>query len=328
MKIVCYGVVAGDIPVYQQAEKDCKVEMKLIAEPLNEENIVEAKGCDAVSVTVSSVVTAERLEKIASYGIRLLAARSVGFNYIDLEAAAKYEIRVANTLYSEHSVADFTLMLMLMTARKATYILNKAQSFDYTVLGIRGKDMPNLTVGVIGTGRIGKAVIERVHGFGSKIIAYDLYPNEKLKDLVEYVSLDQLLEESDMITFHAPATKENQHLVCAETLKKMKDGVILINTARGDLVDTDALIDALESGKVGAAGLDTFEGELGMIRNNVGEESKKNRNLLLLQAHPNVVLTPHVAYYTNQTQIDLIYKSIDNLFKMRDNLPGATEVKA
>lgn len=328
MKIICYGVVAGDVACFQQAEKDCKVEMILVPEPLNEENIKLAQGCDAVSVTVSSEVNDSRLATIAGYGIKLLAARSVGFNYIDLVSAKKHDIRVANTLYSEHSVADFTLLLMLMAVRKAPYILSKAVSYDYTVKGIRGKDMPNLTVGIIGTGRIGKAVIERVHGFGSKILAYDLYPNEALKDQVEYVSLETLFQKSDMISIHAPATKENEHLICEKTLNTMKDGVILINTARGDLIDTDALLQALSTGKVGAAGLDTFEGELGLIRNNVGEEVRAHQNLLLLQAHPNVILTPHVAYYTDQTRVDLVYKSIDNLFKMRDNLPGATEVKA
>lgn len=327
MKIVCYGIVAGDIPCFKQAEKDCNVEMILVAEPLNDDNVYLAEGCDAVSVTVSSVVPADKVEKIASYGIKLLAARSVGFNYIDLEACKKHGIRVANTLYNEHCVADFTLMMMLMAVRKAPYILAKSANYDYSVQGMRGKDMKNLTVGVIGTGRIGKAVIERIHGFGSKILAFDLYPNESLKDMVEYVSQEELLKQSDVITFHAPATKENYHLINDNTLKTMKDGVILVNTARGDLIENNALLNALDSGKVSCAALDTFEGELGIIRRNFIDDAAKHREVTMLQGHPNIIITPHVAYYTDETRNELVYKSIDNLFKMRDNLPGATEVQ-
>ncbi len=325
MKIICYGVVEGDVPCFRQAEQERKVEFILIPAPLNMENIHLAEGCDAVSVTVSSVVDAPQMEKIASFGIRFLLARSVGFNYIHLESAKKLGIRVANTLYSEHSVADFTLMLLLMTLRKAKYILAKANHFDYSVSGMCGREMPNLTVGVIGSGRIGKAVIGRIQGFGSKILVYDLYPQEDVKKIATYVSLETLMAESDVITIHAPATKENEHLISEKTLALMKDGVIIVNTARGDLVDSKALLQALASGKVAGAGLDTFEGELGLIRNDVGQ-AMQEETVLLLQAHPNVVLTPHVAYYTDQTRRDLVYQSLDNLFKMRDNLPGATEV--
>lgn len=310
MKIICYGVVAGDVACFRQAEKELNVELVLRMDPLNEENIEDARGCDAVSVTVSSVVPEDRMRKFAAMGVRFVTARSVGYNYIDLETAKECGIRVCHTPYSEHCVADFALMLMLMTVRKAKYILQKGQNYDYTVQGMRGLDMPNLTVGIIGTGRIGKAVAERIRGFGSKIIAYDLYPNDSLRPYVDYVSLDELFAQSDVITLHAPATKENAHLVNKDTIAKMKDGVLLVNTARGDLVHTEDLIEALSSGKVGGAGLDCFEGELGLIRTDVGEEMKAHKHILLLQGMSNVVLTPHVAYYTDQTRNDLVYDNI------------------
>lgn len=328
MKIICYGVVAGDVDCFRQAEKDRGVELVLVAEALNEKNIYDAKGCDAVSVTVSSVVTPERMKIFADMGITFVTARSVGYNYIDLEAAKSCGIRVSNTLYSQHCVADFTLMLMLMCVRKAGYMLQKAQSYDYTVQGLRGRDMPNLSVGVIGTGRIGQAVAERVRGFGSKIYGFDLYPNEKLKEFVEYVSLEELMEKSDIITFHAPATKENEHLFNQKALDTVKDGVILVNTSRGELIDTDILLKGLRSGKIASAGLDTFENELGLIRNNVGENIKEHDKLMLLQALPNVVLTPHIAYYTDQTRVDLVYNNIDNLLKMAQGETVPCEVTA
>ncbi|MFI3255305.1 MAG: NAD(P)-dependent oxidoreductase [Eubacteriales bacterium] len=328
MKIICYGVVQGDIDCFHEAEKSRGVELILVAEPLSEKNIQDAKGCDAVSVTVSSVVTAERMKIFADMGIKFVTARSVGYNYIDLEAAKAHGIRVSNTLYSEHCVADFTLMLMLMTVRKAGYMLQKAQSYDYTVHGMRGRDMPNLTVGVIGTGRIGNAVIDRVHGFGSKILAFDLYPKESLKGIVDYVPLEELIQKSDIITFHAPATKENEHLFNAKSLEMAKDGVILINTSRGELINTEVMLEGLATGKIAAAGLDTFEDELGLIRTNVGEGIRHYKNLMLLQALPNVILTPHVAYYTDQTREDLVYNNIDNLLNMAKNESIPCEVKA
>lgn len=316
MKIICYGCVKEDYDCFKSAEKEHGVELILVSAPLNEENIMDAKGCDAVSVTVSSEVSASRMAKFAEFGIGLVSARSVGYNYIDLQAAKKHGIRVCNTLYSEHCVADFTLMLMLMCVRRGNFILKKAQSYDYTVQGMEGRDMPNLTVGIIGTGRIGKAVAERVRGFQSKILAYDLYPNESLKEFVDYVSLDELIAKSDIISFHAPASKENKHLFGKEALAKAKDGVVLINTSRGELIDTKVLLEGLTSGKIASAGLDTFEGELGVIRNNIGENIKSHPDVILLQAHPNVILTPHVAYYTDQTRMDLVFDNIRNLVKM------------
>lgn len=314
MKIICYGVVKGDIPSFEEAEKDMNLQLILVADPLNEENIHMAKGCDAVSVTVSSIVTAGYMKEFSEMKVKFVTARSIGYNYIDLEAAKKYGIRVCHSLYSEHCVADFTLMLMLMAVRHGKYMLQKAQNYDYSLHGICGQDMRNLTVGVIGTGRIGQAVIQRIEGFGSKIIAYDLYPQKSLP--ISYVPLEFLWKTADIITFHAPATKENHHLFRQDTLNMVKDGVILINTARGDLIDTEVLLEGLSCGKIAAAGLDTFEGELGLIRNDVGRKIKEHKNLMLLQALPNVILTPHVAYYTDQTRRDLLYHNFTNIINM------------
>ena len=231
--------------------------------------------------------------------------------------------------YSPYSVANYTVMLMLMCIRKAGYIMFRSHTADYS-LGAsgaaRGMEMQNLTVGVIGTGRIGKAVIHNLSGFGCRLLAYDLYPNAEVKKIAEYVPLETLLAESDVITLHTNATEENHHLIDAKAIETMKPGVTIINTARGKLIDSDALIAGLESGKIGAAGLDVLENENGLYYYNRMGDVIPNPELAVLRSMPNVILTDHTAFYTHEDVESMVRGVLESAAAFEQNQPTRHDV--
>ncbi|EOD63801.1 D-lactate dehydrogenase [Amycolatopsis vancoresmycina DSM 44592] len=246
------------------------------------------------------------LRALARVGVRYLSTRSVGYDHIDLEYAAGLGIAVGNVAYSPGSVADYTLMLMLLAVRDLKSVLARAAAGDFR-LGARGKELRDLTVGVVGTGRIGSAVVERLRAFGGRVVAFDSSP----RAAVEYLSLDDLLRVSDIVTLHTPLTGETHHLLDRRRLRLMKPGAFVVNTGRGALIDTDALVSALESGRLGGAALDVLEGEEGVFYSDCRGKDVGSR-LLRLQELPNVVVTPHVAYYTDRALRDAVENSILN----------------
>ena len=217
---------------------------------------------------------------------------------------------VIHITYSPATVADYTIMLMLMGCRKIQYIMQRAQIQDYTLQGKIGRELPGMTVGIIGTGKIGKTVIKHLSGFGCKILAYDIYESDEVRQYAQYTDLDTIYRECDIISLHAPATDDNYHMINHEVMDKMKQGVILINCARGSLVDTQALIDGIESGKVGFAGLDVVEHESGLYYFNRMGEPLNNPQLAILRSYSNVVVTPHTAFYTQEAVSDMVENSI------------------
>lgn len=269
------------------------------------ENYVLAKGYDCVCVTPCDM-SAEVLDRFASVGVKNIICRSIGYDHVDLEHAAALGMRVSNVSYPPSGVANYAIMLMLMCGRRMMQIMERAQVQDYTLEGKIGHDISYATVGVIGTGRIGRTVIEHLAGFGCKILCYDPYENDEVRRYATYVDLDTLYRESDIITLHTNATEENHHLLNAEAFSRMKDGVMIINTARGKLIDTDALVDALESGKIGAAALDVLEKEDGLYYANRVGDVINNRDLAILRSFPNVIMSPHTAFYTQQAVDNMV----------------------
>lgn len=274
-----------------------------------EKTAMLAKGYDCVSV-ITSKIDAPILEAFKEAGVKFISTRTIGYDHIDLEKAKELGIKVGNATYSPSSVADYAIMLILMSLRKIKLIMNRAAYQNFKLDGVRGRELPKLTVGVIGTGKIGSCVIEHLSGFGCKILAYDLYESEKIKEKASYVSFNQLISESDIITLHAPSTNENHHLINEKTIKMMKNQVVIVNTARGSLIDTNALIGAIEQGKIGAAALDVIENETHIYYKDYNEKIINNRELLLLKSYPNVILTPHTAFYTDQAVSDMVENSI------------------
>ena len=243
------------------------------------------------------------------------------------ETARELGMKVANVDYPPNGVANFAIMLMLMSLRKAGHILKRGEAQDYSLQGKIGRDISTCTVGVIGTGRIGRTVLQHLSGFGCRLLAYDLYPNDEAKKIAEYVPLETLLAESDVITLHTNATEENHHLIDTKAIESMKPGVTIINTARGKLIDSDALIAGLESGKIGGAGLDVIEDETGIYYYNRMGQAIPNRELNLLRSYPNVIVSPHTAFYTDVNVASMVQSPFEALDAYAHGQPYAGEVQ-
>lgn len=284
-------------------------------------NVSLAKGSTCIDI-ITSKMTRELIKAFADTGVRYITTRTIGYDHIDLKACEEFGVAVGNAPYGPSGVADYTVMLILMSIRKAKQIMQRTNIQDYTLKGTLGRELHDMTVGVIGTGRIGRTVIRSLSGFGCKILAYDLYPNSEVSQYAQYVPLGEIWEKSDIITLHTPLTEDNFHLINRETIDKMKDGVILINTARGPLMEAEVLLEGIESGKIGAAGLDVVENEFGLYYYDHKNDVLQNRELGLLRSYPNVTLTHHMAFYTDnyvKTVVEDSLKSCACFMKGEEN---------
>lgn len=237
-------------------------------------------------------------------------------NHIDLEYAEKVGIQVCNASYPPSGVAEFTLMLMLMCLRNYKQALWRGQVNDFSLDGLMGKELGEMTVGVVGTGRIGAAVIRLLSSFGCRILAYNRTQRPEISEIAEYVELDTLYAKSDMITLHVPLTEDTHHMINRESLEKMKDGVVIINCARGELAQNDALIEGIESGKIGALGLDVVEDETGITHVDHRIDILSNQKMAYLRQFRNVVMTPHMAFYTDTAVRNMVRCGIQGILYM------------
>ena len=274
------------------------------------DNLNYVKGFDGVSI-ITNPIDANMLDGLYDRGIKYLATRSIGYEHIDVAYAYKIGMRVSHVTYAPNSVANYAIMLMLIACRKIPYIMKAAENQDFSLDPNKlGKELSHCTVGVVGTGNIGECLVRHLYGFGCEILMYDPYEKKELKPLGRYVDLDTLYRESDIITLHAPATKDNYHMIRDEMIQKMKDGVIIVNTARGSLIDTSSLIVGLETGKVGFAALDTIEHEEGLYYlNRAGDILGRHRDRAILRSFPNVFMSPHTAFYTDEAVADMVGNS-------------------
>jgi D-specific alpha-keto acid dehydrogenase len=271
-------------------------------------SIALAHGSRCISVGHKSRVSNATLLALGRAGVRYISTRSVGYDHIDVEFAQSIGILVENVAYSPDSVADYTLMLMLMAVRNARATLQRTDAHDYRLGGTRGRELRDLTVGVVGTGRIGSAVVDRLRGFGCRIVAYDV----RASTSAHHVPLDDLVALSDVVTLHAPLTADTHHLLDRRRLQRMKPGAVVVNTGRGALVDTRALVEALEEGRLGGAALDVLEGEEGIFYTDCRDRHLDHDELLRLQAMTNVVVSPHTAYYTDHALHDAVENCLRN----------------
>lgn len=311
MKIAVYSYRPDELAYFSKFSKKYGVELALEKGSPSEETLGITKGCACLSMIVSRM-DRNLLRRFYDAGIRFISTRSIGYDHIDIKAAREIGMHVGNVSYTPSSVADYAVMLILMVTRKAKAIARHSAVQNFSLSGLQGVELHNLTVGIIGTGHIGRLVAKRLSAFGCRIIAYDPYQNDELKQYGEYVPLEQLFAESDLITIHAPATKENFHLINHDTLARMKDGIFIVNTARGSIIDTGAFLDAVESGKVGGAALDVIEKEGNMYYSNREDAVLSNRNLAVLKSYPNVIVTPHTAFYTDQAVSDMVEHSLES----------------
>ena len=310
MKIAVYNYREDEAELFDKFSKQYQVEIVPFTVEPDSETAMLAKGCKCISITSDSMITKDMLETYKTLGVKFISTRTVGMDHIDVEYAGKIGIEVANITYSTNGVADQAIMLMLMVIRKAKHIMLRCLGQDYTLAKNRGFDLGDMTIGIIGTGNIGATVARHLSGFGCRMLAYDTRTNDGIMNIVEYVDLETLLEISDIITLHIPAADENYHFIDREAIEKMKPGVIIINTARGVLVDSAALIEALEAGKVGGAGLDVIEGDREIYYRDHKCEVIGHREMAILNAMPNVILMPHTAFFTEHAVSDMVENSI------------------
>ena len=271
----------------------------------NDDNITLASGCDGMSCTPCDM-SAKVLEAFHNVGVKYILLRSVGYDHVDMEAARRLGLKVDTVTYPPTGVADYAIMLMLASVRRFAHILKRAELQDYSLKNKLGRDFSMCTVGVMGTGRIGTTVIQHLSGFGCRILAYDVRKNETAMKYADYVDRDTIFAESDIITLHMNANDDNYHIIDRSAIEKMKDGAYVINTARGKLIDSEALIWGIETGKLGGAALDVVEFENGLYYYDLMGEVMVNPKLAMLRSFPNVILSPHTAFYTAEDVCDMV----------------------
>lgn len=315
-RIVVFGCEADEAEAFQRLSRAFGVAVSLLREAVSERSVTAAIGCRCVSVSHKAELSRPLLLALRNTGVKYVCTRSIGLNHIDLQAAGELGITVGTAAYSPGSVADYCVMLMLMLTRGTKAVLGRAAQGDFRLRGVRGKELRDMTVGVVGTGRIGRAVVERLRGFGCTVLAYD---RERQADL-PYVPFSRLLQSSDILTLHVPLAADTFHMIGRAQFRRMKKGAMLINTARGALVDTGALVEALETGTVGGAALDVLEGEEGIFYHDRPRQAAEHPYLQTLQRMPNVIVTPHTAYHTERALTDTVTNTIQNCLNFERSL--------
>ncbi|KRM45409.1 D-2-hydroxyacid dehydrogenase [Lentilactobacillus parafarraginis] len=315
MKIIAYGIRDDEKPYLDKwSEENPDVEVASTGELLDESTVDQAKGADGVVVYQQKPYTAAVLDKLGSYGVKFMSLRNVGVDNIDADAAKRNGIQVTNVpAYSPEAIAEFTATELMRLLRRTNTFDRKIAHGDLRWAPDIAEELNQMTVGVFATGRIGRAAIRIYKGFGAKVIAYDIFHNPELEKEGIYVdSPEELYAKSDVLSIHAPATKENEHMLNDDAFSKMKDGVYILNPARGILVDTDALIRALDSGKVAGAALDVYEDEVGIFNTDFGSFDKiPDERLKNLIKRENVLVSPHIAFYTKRAVRNMVYFAMD-----------------
>lgn len=278
---------------------------------LNPDTVSMAACCDAVCAFVNDDIDRYVLEQLEKFGVGLVAMRCAGYNNVDLKAARGRVKVVRVPAYSPYAVAEHAMGMILMLNRKLHRAYIRTRDHNFSLEGLTGFDLKDKTVGIIGTGKIGRCFADICKGFGMNIIGFDPYESEEFCG--KYMSLDELLSKSDIISLHCPLTKENRRLINKETVAKMKDGVFIINTSRGRLIDTPSLVDGLKSGKVAAAGLDVYEEETDIFFEDYSDEIIKDDTLSTLISMPNVIVTSHQAFLTREALSAIAETTVKNL---------------
>ncbi len=281
---------------------------------LLEETAALATGFPAVCAFVNDRLDAPVLRALREHGTELIALRSAGFNHVDLEAADSLGLTVARVpAYSPHAVAEHALALVLSLNRKIHRAYNRVRDGNFSIEGMLGFDLHGKTIGVVGTGRIGVLFAELLRGFGCTVLAFDPYPNAEAERVLTYVPLRELFERSDVISLHCPLTPETHHLIDDEAVAQMKDGVMLINTSRGRLVDTVAVIEGLKSGRIGYVGLDVYEEEENLFFEDLSERVITDDTFTRLLTFPNVLITGHQAFFTREAVTAIAETTLANV---------------
>lgn len=330
MKVAVFSTKSYDRKYLEVANQQYHFEFEFFDFMLNEQTVKMAEGCEAVCIFVNDDGSRKVLEKLAEQGTKMVALRCAGFNNVDLQAAKELGIQVVRVpAYSPEAVAEHTVGLMMTLNRRIHRAYQRTREANFSLEGLIGFNMYKRTVGVIGTGKIGIATMRILKGFGMNILAFDPFKNPVAEEIgAKYVTLDELYAKSDVITLHCPATPENYHLLNKEAFDKMKDGVMIINTSRGSLIDTPEAIEALKRRKIGALGMDVYENERDLFFEDKSNEVILDDVFRRLSSCHNVLLTGHQAFLTEEALMNISDVTLYNIDCLQKNTVSENAVTA
>ena len=328
MKTAIFGAKPYEVRSFEEANGQFGHELLFLPPNLSAETAALADGSAAACAFVNDCLDRAVLNRLARGGTRLIVLRCAGFNHVDLIAAKELGLSVARVpSYSPHAIAEHTLGMILCLNRKIHRAYNRVREGNFALEGLLGFDLHGKTVGVVGTGNIGALVARSLLGLGCRVVAHDQVQNPDCVAMgVDYVSMDRLLAESDVITLHCPLTPQTRHLINAESLGKVKPGVMLINTSRGPVLDTKAAIQALKDGRLGYLGLDVYEGEAGIFFENQAEDAIRDDLLARLLTFPNVLVTGHQAFFTKEALANIAETTLANVSAFERGEPNPNAV--
>ena len=329
-KIAFYDTKPYDERSFTEANEKFGFDIRYYKGHLNMNNVVLTKGVDVVCIFVNDTADAEVIRAMADNGVKLLALRCAGYNNVDLAATAG-KMKVGRVpAYSPYAVAEFTVALMLSLNRKIPRATMRTRDGNFSLHGLMGFDMHGKTAGIIGTGKIAKILIQILRGFGMNVLAYDLYPdyNFAREHQVVYFTLDELYHSSDIISLHCPLTEQTKYLINDYSISKMKDGVMIINTGRGQLIHTNALIEGLKNKKIGSAGLDVYEEESEYFYEDQSDKIIDDDTLARLLSFNNVIVTSHQAFFTREALANIASTTLQNIKDFMNHKPLENEVRA
>jgi D-lactate dehydrogenase len=315
MRMTIYNTKPYEQRLFEETNQNYKHDLIFLDARLNPKTAILANGSPAICAFVNDDLGAEVLQILAAGGTRLIALRSAGFNHVDLQAAAKLDLTVVRVpAYSPHAVAEHTVGLMLALNRQIHRANRRVRDGNFALSGLMGFDFHGRTAGLVGTGKIGEVVAKILKGFGIKLLAYDLHPNQVCLDLgVQYVDFEDLLARSDIVSLHCPLTPETHHLIDEQAVKQMKERVMLINTSRGALVDTRAVIKGLKAGQIGYLGLDVYEEEGDLFFEDLSDYVIQDDVFSRLLTFPNVLITAHQGFFTEEALESIITITLENV---------------
>ena len=317
VKLVCYGVRETEVPFFEEINKKFGYDIKLVLSGLNDENVKEAMGAEAIMVRGGCKADRQNLELLKAHGLQYVLTRTVGINHVDLEAVKDLGLKAARVPgYSPNAISELALSLAMMLLRHTAYTVNRTKDKNFTIDSFMfSKEIRNCTVAVLGAGRIGLTTAKLFKGLGARVIAYDVFQNDAAKEIVEFMELDQVLAEADIISVHMPYIQGvNERMINDEFIAKMKDNAILVNTSRGEVQDTEAIIRAIESGKLGGFGTDVLENEYDVFfKDLTGQALEDKTKEKLISLYPKVLVTPHIGSYTDEALTNMIEYSYENL---------------
>lgn len=310
MKIAFYGTKPYDKIWFEPMGKEYGFDIHFIEASCNQETVFMAKGHDAICIFVNDYVNAEMIDALYEMKVKAILLRSAGFNNVDVKAAEDKIVILRVPSYSPESVAEFSMAMLLTVNRMTHKAYNRTRDFNMSLNGLMGMDLYEKTAGVIGTGKIGQAMIRILNGFQMHVICYDPYPVEGLE--AEYVSKEELFKTSDIITLHCPLNSDTRHIINEESIALMKKGVYLVNTSRGALIDTDALIGGMLEGKFGGVGLDVYEEEEGVFYEDRSNDIMMDGELARLTSFPNVLISSHMGFFTREAMEAIARVTLEN----------------